>query len=48
MVPEVHLEEVLGPQAAAGVAGQFGTPDPGLSHAHYERRTGRVSLIYQV
>jgi len=47
MVPEVRLEEALGPQDAGSVAGPINRPGPQLSHVHYERRTGQVSLIYQ-
>lgn len=47
MVPEVRLAQVLGPQDAGSVAGPINQTGPRLSHAHYERRTGRVSLIYQ-
>ena len=47
MVPQVRLEEVLGPEDVGSVAGPIKRPGPQLSHAHYERRTGRVSLMYQ-
>ncbi|MFC7272904.1 hypothetical protein ACFQS1_02830 [Paractinoplanes rhizophilus] len=47
VVPEVRLEEVLGPEVARSVAGPISEPGPARSHVHHERETGRVATFYQ-
>ncbi|MEU4221213.1 hypothetical protein [Actinoplanes sp. NPDC026623] len=47
MVPELRLEEVLGPREAGSVSGPINRPGPRMSHIHYDRRAGQVRHYYQ-